>query len=105
MDSLNFSFWSDSSTPYTVLFKGKQYTGYWSLCAAIMRAVEENIPIIDPSFYANIDEKTFKYIFRSETQEEIPLLQERIEILRANGKVLIEVSIFFFFFIFSKKSK
>lgn len=43
MDLLNFSFWSlrDEKDRYTVEYKGERYTGYWSLVAAIRRALEE----------------------------------------------------------------
>ena len=43
MDLLNFSFWSDdpSGLVFTVDYKGKQWTGYWSLVAALQRALEE----------------------------------------------------------------
>lgn len=41
-DTLNFSFWSaDESKKYMVKYKGKEYTGYWSLCAAMNRALDE----------------------------------------------------------------
>ena len=40
-DVLNFSFWSeDESHKYEVKYKGKVWTGYWSLCAAINRALD-----------------------------------------------------------------
>ena len=43
MDSLNFCFWSDgaSSEQYAVEYCGKTWTGYWSLVAAIQRALDE----------------------------------------------------------------
>ena len=44
MDLLNFSFWSDESDPeeaFAVEYRGKQWTGYWSLVAALQRAIEE----------------------------------------------------------------
>ena len=43
MDLLNFSFWSDgpSSEQYAVEYRGKKWTGYWSLVAAIQRALDE----------------------------------------------------------------
>src|SRR5690242_8842258 len=40
VDTLNFSFWSSSDTLFTVRYNGVNYTGYWSLCAAINRALE-----------------------------------------------------------------
>lgn len=43
MDLLNFSFWSDAEGDerYAVEYKGKLYTGYWSLVAALQRALDE----------------------------------------------------------------
>ena len=43
MDLLNFCFWSDgtSSEAYAVEYRGKKWTGYWSLVAAIQRALDE----------------------------------------------------------------
>ena len=44
MDLLNFSFWSDRSNAeekFAVEFRGKLWTGYWSLVAALQRALEE----------------------------------------------------------------
>ena len=56
LDTLNFSFWTDKDVePWTVRFEGKNYTGYWALCAAINRALKvcirpENVPfLIRPS--------------------------------------------------------
>ena len=43
MDLLNFCFWSDSasSEQYAVEYRDKTWTGYWSLIAAIQRALDE----------------------------------------------------------------
>ena len=43
MDLLNFSFWSekDDEKRFAVEYKGKTWTGYWSLVAALQRALEE----------------------------------------------------------------
>lgn len=41
-DTLNFSFWSpDEDKKFVVKYKGKEHTGYWSLCAAMNRALDE----------------------------------------------------------------
>lgn len=39
VDALNFSFWSEETREkrYTVSYKGEQFVGYWSLCAAVLR--------------------------------------------------------------------
>jgi hypothetical protein len=44
MDLLNFSFWSElpDDERFAIEYKGKQWTGYWSLVAAMQRALEES---------------------------------------------------------------
>lgn len=40
-DTLNFSFWpEDSAEKCVISYKGKDYTGYWALCAAVNRAID-----------------------------------------------------------------
>jgi hypothetical protein len=43
MDLLNFSFWSElpDDERFAIEFRGKRWTGYWSLVAALQRALEE----------------------------------------------------------------
>ena len=43
MDLLNFSFWSQKSDAerFAVLYKDRRWTGYWSLVAALQRALDE----------------------------------------------------------------
>ena len=41
VDTLNFSFWVEKDIPpFVVKYRGKCYTGYWALCAAVNRALE-----------------------------------------------------------------
>ncbi|CAG8656247.1 UPF0553 protein C9orf64 [Gigaspora rosea] len=100
VDLLNFSFWSDldkdtdisENQKFSITFKNQQYTGYWSLCAAINRSIEEGIPITTPSFYASetsLSDQVIHHIFRSSSpNSQIPLLKERIECIREAGNVL-----------------
>lgn len=43
MDLLNFSFWSESNeeSRFSVQYRDKRWTGYWSLVACLQRALEE----------------------------------------------------------------
>lgn len=43
MDLLNFSFWSElpDDKRFAIDYRGKKWTGYWSLVAALQRALEE----------------------------------------------------------------
>jgi hypothetical protein len=52
------------------------------------------IPITTSDFWQNRDELTdekMAYIFRSATDEEMPMLKERLDCLREAGQVLYEV--------------
>lgn len=127
MNLLNFSFWSELPTEerFTVEYNGEKYTGYWSLIAALQRALDEGKqprqwhsstthsqfhkatlaepythhryvtghPITTPSFWTSTTtctDELLAHIFRSCTAEPIPLLTERISILREAGTVLEE---------------
>jgi hypothetical protein len=45
MDLLNFSFWSEEEEDerFSIEYKGKKWTGYWSLVAALQRALDEGM--------------------------------------------------------------
>ncbi|KAK2736459.1 hypothetical protein FQN55_001635 [Onygenales sp. PD_40] len=96
MDLLNFSFWSeerDEARQFAIEYRGKRWKGYWSIVAALQRALDEEIPITSSDFWQNEDECTeevLRHVFRSATDEEIPLFQERMECLREAGKVLYD---------------
>ncbi|KAL2870669.1 queuosine 5'-phosphate N-glycosylase/hydrolase [Aspergillus lucknowensis] len=93
MDLLNFCFWSAETEEkrFAIEYRGSRWTGYLSLVAALQRALDENIAITSPEFWINEEECTkelFKHVFRSATDEEMPLLHERLECLREAGRVL-----------------
>ncbi|KAL8861728.1 MAG: hypothetical protein Q9178_001929 [Gyalolechia marmorata] len=96
MDLLNFCFWSKTSDPqqrFAIEYHGQRWTGYWSLVAAIHRALEEDIPITTPSFWTNNIECTDElliHVFRSATPEPIPLLNERMSCIREAGRIIKE---------------
>ncbi|PLN83930.1 UPF0553 protein c [Aspergillus taichungensis] len=93
MDLLNFSFWSElpEAERFAIDYRGRRWTGYWSLVAALQRALDEGIPITDPEFWVNEEacpEEKLQHVFRSATEEPIPLFQERVACLREAGRVL-----------------
>lgn len=100
VDLLNFSFWSDldvkdKSTPhpdrYAVNYDGTLYTGYWSLCAAINRALDNGIPITNPAYYLKASDEELAAVFKSDTKESAPMLDERIRVMREAAQVLCQV--------------
>lgn len=85
--ALSFSYWGN---PYwNVEYKGKKYTrGSWSLIACIFRALREGKDILNPKYLSTITKEDLAIVLRGNT--EIPLLNERVKILREIGKILIE---------------
>lgn len=99
MDLLNFSFWSEKSEEerFAVDYKDQRWTGYWGLVAVLQRALDEDVPITSPEFW--IDEESctdevLRNAFRSMSEEEVPMLAQRIKCLREAGRVLDEVGRF-----------
>jgi hypothetical protein len=91
IDILNFSFFAEPNEElFACDYQGQIYTGYWSLCACINRALDEQIPITSPAFFAKLEKETFAHIFRSASASEVPMLAERFAILKSAGKVLCE---------------
>ncbi|KAG2125553.1 hypothetical protein BD769DRAFT_826478 [Suillus cothurnatus] len=103
ISSLNFSFWSEKEGQldrYGVEWRTSwgsetmtMHTGYWSLVAALNRALEEGIPIIDPRFYSSqtlCPDSLIAHVFRAAPQsaESIPLFNERLAIMREVGAIL-----------------
>ncbi|KAG8432684.1 hypothetical protein GDO86_017069 [Hymenochirus boettgeri] len=90
-DTLNFSFWSESEEKkYIVKYKGKEYSGYWSFCAAMNRALDEGIPLTTASYYSSITLDQLKYVLRSNSDTPIPMIEQRLEILHQTGKILMD---------------
>lgn len=52
---------------------------------------QNGINITDANFYAEITEKKLAEILKSDSDIPIPLLEERVAVLREAGKVLLEV--------------
>ncbi|KIW06568.1 uncharacterized protein PV09_02997 [Verruconis gallopava] len=96
MDLLNFSFFSDKIDPddpecFAIEYRGKRWKGYWSLCAALQRALDEGLYISSPSAWhreAGYSDDVLRHVFRSATSEPMPMLDARIKVLREAADVL-----------------
>ncbi|XP_058828771.1 queuosine 5'-phosphate N-glycosylase/hydrolase [Topomyia yanbarensis] len=88
IDTLNFCFWTPGNA---TKWKVEGQTGYFSLCAAVNRALKEGIDITNPTYYSKITLEELEQILRSDDgNTKAPLLQERVECLHEVGKVLLE---------------
>lgn len=95
MDLLNFSFWSEKSAEerFQVEYCGNLWTGYNSLVACLRRALDEGIPITTPRFWRTTEDLsgTIGKVFRSTTDEKVPLLDQRVVVLSEAAEVLHKV--------------
>ena len=60
----------------------------------IIMITQEGIPITDPNYYASISHQDFMKVFRSDSDCDIPMVEERIEVMHEAGKALLKVSSF-----------
>jgi hypothetical protein len=72
------------------------YTGKVTHSLVLAVALEEDIPITDPQFYSSetlCPDSLIEHVFRAAKQsgEQIPLLQERIAVMREVGFILCSV--------------
>jgi len=87
LDTLNFSFWPDAGQPrWRVAYRGQTADGYWALVAAVRRALDEGVPLIDAGYLATVSDVAVAHLLRGEGA--IPLLAERAAALREVGQVL-----------------
>ncbi|CAG0897735.1 unnamed protein product [Darwinula stevensoni] len=86
VSTLNFSFWTEpGEAKYLVTHKGQKWSGYFSLCAALNRALDQGIPLLDPAFYSTLTLQQVKDIFKSDSGMEIPLVEERHQVITEAG--------------------
>ena len=77
VDLLNFSFFSDETdvtNQFYIEYQGERITGYWSLCAAVNRALDADIPITSPRFWIEAEDDVLREVFRGNGTEPMPLL-------------------------------
>ncbi|MFH1657509.1 MAG: queuosine salvage family protein [bacterium] len=85
-NSINFCYWGDPK--WTIEYKGRQYDGAWGMLAAIIRAVENGILILEAEYLSNLSPEDLAKILEGNIT--IPLFSERLRILRENGNILLQ---------------
>jgi hypothetical protein len=84
-NTINFSYWGEPK--WTIEFHGRPLDGAWGMLGALARAVDEGSPIFDGAYLATIPESDARHILRGNV--EIPMFQERLDILHEVGRVLV----------------
>ena len=85
-NSISFCYWGEPK--WTVEYKGEKYDGSWAMVAIILRAINEGKPILDAKYRAVLSKEEYQKIMRGNV--EIPLLEERWNIMRNIATVLVE---------------
>jgi len=84
-DCLNFCFWSDK--PWVVTFAGREWTRTFAMLAGLVRAIQSDETWLQPRRWAEVPESEVGEMFAGVGR--IPLLRERVEVLRETGAVLV----------------
>ncbi|HEX9035951.1 MAG TPA: queuosine salvage family protein [Ktedonobacterales bacterium] len=92
LDALNFCFWGPPDGPrWRVTWHGATHDGYNALAAALSRAVEEQQPVADAAWLADLEGDTLAHVLRpDEGAPAIPLFAERLNNAREVGRVLLD---------------
>lgn len=83
LDSISFCYWGEPK--WAVEYNGKNFDGAFGMIAAIGKAVENKIPVLDSAFLAKLDSASLESIFKGNVQ--IPLFRERLNIFNEIGRI------------------
>jgi len=88
-NSINFAYTDfETKQKWAAEYKGKQWKGAYGMFACLKRAVDNNIPITEGEYLKDLTEKELNKIFEGSFQ--IPMFNERLNILREVGWVLCD---------------
>jgi len=73
---------------FQVDFEGQHYSDSDAMTACLKRALDDGIPILDGKYLAKVTRADLEKIFAGNI--EIPMIDEKAEVLRGVGKVLVE---------------
>ena len=86
---MNFAFTGfDSGVKFAAAYKGRAWSDSEGMFACVNRALDTGVPLTDGAYLAEIDRAELARVFSGNI--EIPMLDERVEILNAAGRTLAE---------------
>ncbi len=87
-NALNYCFSNPKTKQkYETEYLGKLWRGAFGMWAALKRAHDEGVPILDPNFLERIDTEEVKHIFTG--NPELPMFRARANSLRLAGQALL----------------
>ncbi|MBI4043472.1 MAG: hypothetical protein HY393_01540 [Candidatus Diapherotrites archaeon] len=84
LNSINFSYWGEPK--WSIQYNNQYFDGAFGMIAALGKAVDARIPVLDFSYLAKMKEAEFSSILEGNTQ--IPLFGERLTIVRSLGEIV-----------------
>jgi hypothetical protein len=88
---LNFAFRQfDDGEKFLAEYDGTEYAGAFGMWACLKRAYDEGQRVLDGRYLATLSEADAHDLFRSSNGRKIPLLEDRVRILRSVGTRLTE---------------
>lgn len=85
-NSTSFSYWGEPK--WTIEYHGEKFDGSWGMIAALGKAFEKKVPLLNMKWLSALEEKEFERITKGNVK--VPLLKERVAILREVGSILTE---------------
>lgn len=85
-NTINFAFWGRDK--WRMEYGGEILDGAYGLMAALTRAVEDGIPILEGAYLSEMTEERLRHILRGEGA--LILFKERVDILREIGAGLVD---------------
>jgi len=86
-NTLNFAFTDfETRVKFQVDYAGQRWSDSQAMFACIKRAVDEGVPFLDGTYLSTVTRSDLERIFRGNI--EMPMLDERVEILQVAGRTL-----------------
>ncbi|MFH1455449.1 MAG: queuosine salvage family protein [archaeon] len=85
-NAISFSYWGDPK--WKIQYNSKEEDGAYGMIACVGRAIENNYPILDTQYLSKINKNDFSKILEGNVQ--IPLFEDRLNIIREIGSILIK---------------
>jgi len=80
-----FCYWGDP--PWSVEYRGQNHQGSFGMIAALGRAVEAGVPLLDPRYRARMGREELEEVLDGNIT--IPMLEDRLRFIRESGSVLM----------------
>lgn len=85
-NSLNFCYWGEPK--WTISINGSEFDGSAGMLRALKKGIESGFPLLDPKYLATMPEDDLQKVL--EGNIEIPLFQNRLQLLRDLGNGVLD---------------